>query len=422
MKSAEKQNLKCKGQKVLGLLFTFCILHFALTTPVQAKKIKIYTPEQKYKYEQKILRKEEIEKYKRSLLPESGYMTTKEYEEKSKDIPNSAKIVPEYQFPKDLKMKYVPQPTYKLVHYNNPPGAPELHLERRFKFDRQQRCGAITSPNKDILVYPVVYYYAVNQCSAGDLFLIPLDKSIVDPIKRIQRANIIKRNPEPILSTEKDIREKFIFRTMTPIDFSPDGSKLVAKEKIGNINDGIWQTNLWVYDFNTNKARQIPEIREAIKFYWKNQTTQSSDGLILDEKRWDIYPLGFDASDFNRVVVSAYGYTGKAPKFLGNWSIDCNGEQTRLVSLFNPDTKITVSGLKIIQDGLVEPKDVYKNEKIQDKQIKKDKKTAKKTLKKEAKQKKQALKKKLRDMKREESQELSQYRRQKMSPSQAVGD
>lgn len=386
MRSEERQNAKCKLQKVLLLLFAFCFSKFVFTPPVYAKTSNS-------KYIKKVLKQDAVEAYKRSLLPESGFMTREEYEAKSKDIPNSQKTVPEYKIPKDIKMKYVPQPTYKVVHYNNPPGTVELHLLRRFKFDRQQSCGAITSPKKDILVYPVVYYYANNQCTAGDLFVIPLDNSIADIVKRIQRANVIKRNPEPILSTEKDVTEKFIFRTMTPVDFSPDGTKLAAKEKIGNMNDGIWQTNVWVYDFNTKTARQLPEIREAIKFYWKNQ-----QNLILDEKRWDIYPLGFDAQNPDRVVVTAYGYTGTTPKFLGTWSIDIRGEQTRLISLLSPKAQVTVSGLKIIQNGLVEPKDVAKNEKIQNKEVKKERKEVKKELKKDLKQKKKDLNKQIKEI------------------------
>lgn len=350
-----------------------------------AKKIKVYTPTMEYKYQQKILRQEEKEKYQRSLLPDSGCMRTEEYENRSKDITNEERVIPPPELPKDIKMKYVPQPTYKMVHYNNPPGSPELHIGRRFKFDRQVNCPGITSPNKDLLVYPAVYYYVNNQCTACDLYQIPLDQSL-PYVERIQRANIIKRNPTPILSTEKNISEKFTFRTMTPIDFSVDGTKLLAKEKIGNINDGIWQTNAWVYDFNTKQSRNLSEVRAAIRYYWSGQ------GVALDEKRWDIYPLGFDANDENRVVVSAYGYTGKVPRFLGTWSIDCNGERTQLISLLEANAKVSENGFKIVQDGVVNPVVIRQTEKQTDKLAKQKRKKEKKELKNIQKQKKKALK------------------------------
>jgi len=371
-----------------------------------AKNGKPNTPFEEYKYQQKVLRAAEVEKYERSLLPESGCMTTEEYENLSKDIPNSEKEIPEYTLPKDTQMKYIPQPIYKLTRYNNPPGSPDLRLEKRFKYDRQVNGGAVTSPNRDIMAYPVTYYYVVNQCTAGDIFVIPLDKTLPD-VSRILRANVVKRWPEPILSTEKEIGEKYTFRTMTPIDFSPDGSKLVAKEKIGNANDGIWKTNLWIYDFKTKEARNLSEIREAIRFYWAN-----TEGLVLDDKRWDITPLGFDANDPNRVVVTAFGYTGKAPKFLGNWSIDYQGQRTMLVSLFEPEAKISINGFKAVQSGVINPTDVYSDEKRQAKLAQQHRKETSKTKKEELKKKKDALKAKLKEMKAQEALVTKGYNKQ----------
>lgn len=377
---------------LIVMLGIFQLCQTKLLSPTFAQQTKVSTPQSQAKYLKKVLRAQAIEDYQRSLLPESGRMTLEEYENLSKDIPNSQKTVPEYQLPRDIKMKYVPQPTYKLVRYNDPPGSVELHIQRRFYFDREINCGAITSPNKDILVYPVVYYYASNQCTAGDLFVIPLDTTLPD-VARILRSNVVKRNPNPILSTEKDIREKFIFRTMTPIDFSADGTKLIAKEKIGDANDGIWQTNLWVYDFNTKTARQIPEIRDAIKFYWMN-----NKNISLDEKRWDIYPLGFDADDANRIMVSAYGYTGKTPIFLGTWSIDGKGERSMLVSLIEPKAKVSINGYKVVQDDVLTPSTVKIDEKRADKIVKQKRNKDKKAEKQIIKEKKKALNKKLKEI------------------------
>jgi len=375
----------------------------AFLPPVFAKKTKVSTPESEYKYQQKVLRKLEIEKYERSLMPESGYMTYEEYQKASEDIPNSDRVIPEYKAPKDIKMKYVPQYSYKMVRYNDPPGSVDLKIENTIKFNKQVNGGAITSPNRDILVYPVIYYYSSNQCTAGELFVIPLDKSLTD-VERILRANVVKRIPIPILSTEKNIDENHTFRTMTPVDFSADGTKLIAKEKIGNSNDGIWQTNLWVYDFQTQEKRNLVEVRDAIRYFWKN-----SQNIYLDDKRWDIYPLGFDAENPDRLIVNAFGYTGKAPKFLGTWSIDCKGEKTLLISLTDPIAKVGINGFKAVKSEVIDPNEIIADEKKQEKEIKKERKKAKKALKADKKKKKQALNKRLKEMKHEEVSTMKTY-------------
>lgn len=369
-----------------------------ISPPAYAKYKKNYTPLSQYKYEQKALRRVEKEKYKKSLLPESGFMTTQEYEEKSKDVFNEEKVIQEPKLPNDIKMKYVPKPLFKIVKYNDPPGSEEINLKSILKFKRQLNGEGITSPDKSIMVYPSIYFYATNQCTSADLFIIQLDKSLPD-LDRILRANVIKKDPEPILSTDKNIDDKYVFRTLTPVDFSPDGKFLAAKEKIGYVNDGIWQTNLWVYNFEEKNAKKLDEVKDAIKTYWKN-----SQNFYLGDKRWDIYPLGFDADNSNRLVVEAYGYTGASPKFLGTWGIDIDGQNPILISLTDTNAQISINGFKAARAGFENPYNVIASEKLQNKTIKKKRKTEKKVQKKKHKELKKDYKRKIQSMKKEEVQ------------------
>ena len=303
-------------------------------------------------YINKINKIDEKEKYQKSKLPKSGYMTVEEYEAESrgktkKEI--SAKVLDKAEMPKDKNMVYVPKHKYKLVKYNDPVGSPELSLPRKLNFDRQINAQGIVSGDYLKLVYPSVYYYAEEDCTSTDLFLINLDKNLT-PLERVQKANVVNKEPKPLISTDKSIDNKFVFRTLTPIDFSSDNSKIVVKEKIGYRHDGIWKTDLWVYDFNKKEAIKLPQIREAIIHYWNNK-----ENVDLSEKRWDIYPLGFDANDESRVIVSAYAYTGNIPKFLGSWSIDIEGTESRLETLVNYDLPISIIGYRLEQEEDVIP-------------------------------------------------------------------
>ena len=313
----------------------------------------------------------ETEKYEKSKLPESGYMTVAEYEAKSraktrKEI--NAKILTEAEMPKDENMVYIPQKKFKLVKYNDPIGSPELTLPRKLNFDRQINAQGIISGDFTKLVYPAVYYYAQSDCTSCDLFLINLDSSLSD-IEKVKKANILNKDPKPLISTSKDIDTKFIFRTLTPIDFSADNTKLIVKEKIGHRHDGIWKTDLWIYDFQKKEAKKLPQIRDAIVNYWA-----LTGGIDFDEKRWDIYPMGFDANNENRVILCAYAYTGDIPKFLGTWSIDVNGENSKLESLTGSSIPISVVGYRLEQEADVMPMSEIEFEARRAKELEKEKK------------------------------------------------
>lgn len=307
--------------------------------------------QQEMRYIHNLQKQEVKEKHQKRVLDRnpSGFMTVEEYEllAAPKD-----KTTQEIEIPKVEKgsdMKYVPQPTYKIVRYNNPPGSPELSIKKKFYATRQQNAQGIASPDFSILVYPSVYYYPSSAAVACDLFVIPLEKNETN-LNKILKANVMHRLPDAILSTDKSVSDAYSFKTLTPIDFSADGTKLLVKEKIGYSQDGIWQTNAIVYDFETKTSYDLKELRAAVVYYWKQYKN-----VDLEDKRWDIYPLGFDINEPDRVISYAYAYTGAEPVFLGSWSIDSKGVQTRLISFDNKDVQLSINGFKIVQDGVLPP-------------------------------------------------------------------
>ena len=328
-------------------------------------------------YQNNVNKVEVTEKYEKSKMPESGYMTVAEYEAKSRAKSKKELIeeVKEPEIPKDSNMVYVPQKTFKLVKYNDPIGSPELTLPRKLNFDRQINAQGIISGDKTMLVYPAVYYYAQTDCTSCDLFLIKLDPSLNDTDKAM-KANIVQREEKPLISTSKDIETKFIFRTLTPIDFSADNKKLVVKEKVGHRHDGIWKTDLWVYDFENRKATKLPQIREAIIDYWAN-----SGGVDFEENRWDIYPMGFDANDDNRIILCAYAYTGDVPKFLGTWSIDTEGINSKLEDLNGSSIPVSVIGYRLAEDSVKDMSEVEFEARMAKEREKAEEKNAKETQK-----------------------------------------
>ena len=326
------------------------------------------------KYVHNVKKQEEKEKFERKIMNRtpSGYMTVEEYELLS--VPKDPAIteieVPTIPTPAD--MVYVPKPTYRIVKYNNPVGGAEIILGDAFYKRRQQNIQGIVSPDFTKLVYPAVYYYPNNASTACDLFVINLDEAKSNKDK-ILTANVLHRVSEPILSTEKSVNNDYTFRTLTPVDFSSDGSKLLVKEKVGNNKDGIWKTTPIVYDFTNKISYNLVEVRGAIAYYWERYKS-----LDLDDKRWDVYPLGFDAENPDWVIVNAVAYTGSTPVNLGVWKVTYTGEQSRLVSFKNSAVNVSMNGFKLIKAG-VEPSAITEKEtsflkKVEQEKVKQQKK------------------------------------------------
>ncbi|MBQ8459098.1 hypothetical protein IJ541_03225 [bacterium] len=331
------------------------------------------TKELKYKYG--VLKQDERDKMEGKILnlKPSGYMTVDEYEKMSeyKDKSTLEAIIPKIETPSDFK--YIPKPLYRIVKYNDPPGGVELSLGKKLYSYRQINAQGIVSPDFSMLVYPAVYYYTDSASVASDLFVIPLEDGDTN-LNKILKANVARRNPVPILSTDKAIDNYASFRSLTPVDFSQDGTKLLVKEKIGSSEDGIWETLVYVYDFQTKTDYDLKEVRDAIIYFWKEYME-----LNLEDNRWDIYPLGFDKNNPDRIIVQGFAFTGVVPVFLGTWSVDSKGNQSRLVS-FNKNyvPQVSINGYKIIQDGVEEYQTVVKQEEFLKKETKYLQKEAKK--------------------------------------------
>lgn len=357
----------------LGFVVAFLALFQGMHDEhIHLTRFRINNSYKEAKYQHKVHKAEDKARAERGVVEFDGYATVEDYELLSRDVASLKKEVKKPEYPENLDMAYIPQPTYKLKRYNDPPGSVEINIERNAKFDRSYNGAGVADNSLTYMAYPVVNYNARVDNTTGDIYFLMLDKSLPD-VEKLQYANVTSRINPPILSTSKNIDEMYHFRTMTPIDFSVDASKLIAKEKIGYTWDGIWQTNLWVYDFETKQAKELVEVREAIKHYWKtNKDTE------LNDKMWDIYPLGFDLTNPNNVIVLAYAFTGERPRFLGSWSVDVKGERTMLLSLHSKTYPISINGFKLVKDSVVIPSKVGKDRKAKIKQSKQDAKAAKK--------------------------------------------
>ena len=253
----------------------------------------------------------------------------------------------EMEPPVDDKWEYFPETHYVLRKYNSPPGEQVLNLAF-LKLKRQIQSIAVLSGDHNNIAYTSIYYDPANRYVNSEAFYIPT-KQGTTPTGKLKKANLKDRVKIPLAESGMDNNYVFSNYTLTILDWSKNSKQLAMTEKISYRDNRPWVTNLVVYDFNTQQTKRLWEVREAIEYYWKNKK-----GIILSDYQWDIKPIGWDELNPDRLIVTAYAYTKKIPKFLGTWAIDYKGERAHLLSLTETAFEISTNGY-ILKIKLSEP-------------------------------------------------------------------
>ena len=263
-------------------------------------------------------------------------VTNIDYKILAEDIRRADFKIPEPIYEKKPKF-IIPDPHYRVVFYNTPPGAKRMELKNLYKY-RKVDSQSILSPDKQRLVYTSVYYYPKLVQTGYDAHYIKVKEGVSIP-DALKKTYITQQEMTPIVTSINDKLDEYKLATLFPLDWSKDGSKIAFKEQVGSTVDGIWETNVIVYDFNTQKTYRLDTIREAIEYYWR-----VNFGIDLGQYMWDLYPVGWSAEDDTRIVFYAYAFSKTKPYFLGTWSIDFEETTSRLISIDETSVPISVNG------------------------------------------------------------------------------
>ena len=218
------------------------------------------------------------------------YRAVNKAEKKNMEIPSP-------KFEKDNKLVDLPDPELLLRKYNNPPGAVDINLNS-LKKKRQINSIGVVSPQYDKMVYSTVFYYPSTKTASSELYLLNLDlnKNIQT---RIEDAHV-NRGKSTIYRTQMDSLELDIQKTLTVVDWSIDGKRIAFKEKISFTPEGLWQTNLIVYNLETGRKESSERSQRS------NRILLAPAQFKFKNYRWDIYPIGWDSINPDRIIVFAY--------------------------------------------------------------------------------------------------------------------
>jgi hypothetical protein len=230
----------------------------------------------------------------------------------------------------------MPDPHFRVVSYNVPPGQRNIDLTKVVA-QRTASSPGILSPDKKKMVYTQCYFYPKFNQTASSAYVIFTNGG--DAYDVLYNTNVVQGDQKPIVSVGMDYLQEYQFKTLFPIDFSKDSSKIAFKEKIGSNVYETWQTNVIVYDFKTKTWKRLTAVREAILYWWR-QNKQ----IELKDYMWDIFPIGWDKNNPERMLIYAYAFTKDQPFFLGTWSIDYDEQKSMLVSMDATEAQIDLNG------------------------------------------------------------------------------
>ncbi len=232
----------------------------------------------------------------------------------------------------------IPDSHYRVIRYNTPPGQRNIDLSQIVS-KRTVSSAGILSPDKTKMVYTKCFFYPKLSQTSSSAYYIPVNKRYKDAYDALYMTNVMEGDTKSIVKTGMDEIQTYQFKTLFPIDFSKDSTKIAFKEKIGSNLEETWQTNVIIYDFKTKSWKRLLAVREAIIYWWR-QNKQ----IDLKDYMWDIFPIGWDKNNPERLIVYAYAFTKDNPLFLGTWSIDYNEEKSMLISIDSTNVEIDLNG------------------------------------------------------------------------------
>ena len=235
----------------------------------------------------------------------------------------------------------VPQGDYRFVKYNDLAGEIELDL-LNLKVEKQLNTAGCISPDFSKLAYSQVYFYPSINRVASELFYINLDKT-KPPMKSVREATIKDRVEIPLLSKGLENVNSQIFKTIIPVDWSYDSSKLLIKTRYGETQRDLWECSTWIYDFDTNKIHELSNLKKDIRDDYLKRF-----GVILSGYQWDVKPIGWDINNHERIIVYAYGMKrDKHRIFLGAWSVGYKNGDILFLSKTKNNYQIGKYGYKV---------------------------------------------------------------------------
>ncbi len=280
-------------------------------------------------------------KKKPQVQKERMVQTKQEWLEKAKSVPLSDRELPQFQPLKSDKKHFYPEPHYVFEKFNTPIASREVNIE-----DIKSKLAVIPyliSDSKfNYVAYPRFYFQSeYNQISSA-FFVEKLDTALN---RKDRLLNYIhnQKTRVPVAQSGNDVLYKNLYSGLSLVDWSKDSKKVLFKEKIGSLLNGIYKTYMYVYfvDDDNPYTIKLDNFDNAIKKYfleWQN--------IQIVKYRYDITPLGFSADNDDLILAYCYALGENNEKvFLGLWGYNLTTCESILISKIPIKVNVSSNGI-----------------------------------------------------------------------------
>ena len=244
----------------------------------------------------------------------------------------------------------------KFTPYNTYPHELNLWGLEKYHFIRSD---AIIAPDKDLFVYTETVFVAPHRQTKGRLFLVPVDtlppanmeqlpsEQVQAPPPPPPEADFDRFDPNKTLRTRQSLVDvgyeklkPYDFKTLTVIDWSVTGQRLLFKQRSGVLHVGVRTSDIIVYDRQRGTITIYPEVQRAVKNYWMNTGNLPN----MDKLSWEMQPLGWENGSDTAVLLKGWAYDKREKKFLGIWRYDVDSERMEMLSKDDQPVPVAANG------------------------------------------------------------------------------
>lgn len=214
----------------------------------------------------------------------------------------------------------------------------------------------VVSPDKSVFVYSEVMFIASLRQTYSRVYWVKVPPlPMYPPRKPSEPAPPVisvetyhnRFNPQKNIQGRKLLThtgssqaKRFDFKTLTIVDWSASGKRLLLKERSGILHLGLRTSNILVHDELTGIVTVYPEVHRVISYYWQTKKNMPE----LPDMSFDIQPLGWQVNSDSVILLKAWAYDNSKKKFLGVWQYDINEERTKLLQLNNTPVTVAANG------------------------------------------------------------------------------